>query len=76
MRADGSHPTQLTFGPSDDFGTAWSPDGRHIAYVEDNGNGDRPIMVMNADGGNKHRLTPGTSHQFVPGWQPLGGDCD
>ncbi|HEY7969353.1 MAG TPA: hypothetical protein VID95_05105, partial [Candidatus Limnocylindrales bacterium] len=28
MHADGSHQTQLTFGPGDDFGAAWSPDGR------------------------------------------------
>jgi hypothetical protein len=26
MNADGSDPTQLTFGPGDDFGAAWSPD--------------------------------------------------
>ena len=31
MHADGSHQTQLTFGPGDDFGAAWSPDGRQIA---------------------------------------------
>ena len=73
MRADGSHQTQLTFGPGDDFGAAWSPDGRHIAFVSRLGDGDRPIIVINADGSNAHRLTSGPSIQFVPGWQPLGG---
>ena len=76
MRADGSHPTQITFGPGDDFGAAWSPDGRHIAFLTQLGNGDRPIIVINADGSNAHRLTSGPSNQFVPGWQPLGGDDD
>ena len=74
MHADGSHQTQLTFGPGDDFGSAWSPDGRHIAFVSDLGGGDRPVIVINADGSNRHQLIPGTSRQFVPGWQPLGDD--
>lgn len=76
MRADGSHQVQLTFGPGDDFGAAWSPDGRHIAFIRDFGGGDRPIFVMNAGGGNERQLTPGTPRQFVPGWQPLGGAAD
>ena len=69
-------PTQITFGPGDDTGAAWSPDGRHIAFLKNYDNGDRPVFVMNANGGNEHRLTAGPSHQFVPAWQPLGGDDD
>jgi TolB protein len=41
MNADGSNPTQLTFGPGDDFGAAWSPDGSQIAFVRDFGIGKR-----------------------------------
>ena len=73
MRADGSHQTQLTFGAAFDFGTAWSGDGRHIAFVRNFGNGYRPVLVMNADGSGQHQLTSGTPRQYVPGWQPLGG---
>ena len=76
MRADGSHATQITFGPGDDTGAAWSPDGRHIAFLKNYDNVDRPVFVVNANGGNEHRLTAGPSHQFVPAWQPLGGDDD
>jgi Tol biopolymer transport system component len=51
---------------------AWSPDGKQIAFVRDYGNGDRPVMVMNADGSDQHQLLPGSWTGFVPGWQPLG----
>jgi len=35
MNADGSEPTQLTFGAGDaaDFHAVWSPDGRQIAWI-------------------------------------------
>ena len=71
MNTDGSQQRQLTTGPGDDFGTAWSPDGRQIAFVRDFGNGDRPIYVMNADGSDQHAVHPGGA-QFVPAWQPRG----
>ena len=76
MHADGSHQTQLTFGPGDDFGAAWSPDGRQIAFVSNLDDGSRPVIVINADGSHRHQLMPGPSRQFVPGWQPLGGGHD
>jgi TolB protein len=73
MDADGNHQSQLTFGPGDDFGAAWSADGSRIAFVRDFGGGDRPVIVMDADGSYQHRLTSGSATQFVPAWQPLGG---
>ena len=33
MSADGSHQRQVSHGSDDDFGAAWSPDGRSIAFV-------------------------------------------
>ena len=71
MNADGSQQRQLTSGPGDDFGTAWSPDGRQIAFGRDFGNGNRPVYVMNADGSDQHAVHPGSA-QFVPAWQPRG----
>ena len=29
---DGTHPKRLTHNTSDDFGAAWSPDGKRIAF--------------------------------------------
>ncbi|MDQ6669433.1 MAG: hypothetical protein M3069_01485 [Chloroflexota bacterium] len=72
MNADGSRQRQLTTGPGDDFGTAWSPDGRQIAFVRDLGNGNRLVYVMNADGHGQHAIRPTSGSQFVPAWQPRG----
>jgi Tol biopolymer transport system component len=71
MNADGSQQHQLTHGPGDDFGTAWSPDGTQIAFVRDFGNNNRPVFVMNADGSDQHAVHTGSA-QFVPAWQPRG----
>jgi TolB protein len=59
----------------DDFGTAWSPDGKQIAFLrshEAEGSSNRPVYVMNADGTGQHQLTPGTGRSAVPAWQARG----
>ena len=48
MNADGSGATRLTHNIAGDYGPAWSPDGRRIAFDSDR-DGDREIYVMNAD---------------------------
>jgi Tol biopolymer transport system component len=55
--------------PGDDFGAAWSPDGRQIAFVRDWGALGRSVFVMNADGSDQHPVNPGGT-QLVPAWQP------
>jgi Tol biopolymer transport system component len=70
MNADGTGQHPLTHGPGDDFGAAWSPDGRRIAFVRDFGDGNRPVYVMNANGTDPHALHSG-GKQYVPAWQPL-----
>ena len=84
MNADGSDQHQVTgckpADPSpcaggDDFGTAWSPDGRMIAFLRDFravGGTDRPVFIVNADGSGQHRLMADSILQAVPAWQPLG----
>ena len=68
MNADGSNPVQLTSGPGDDFGTAWSPDGQRIAFVRDFANGDRSVWTMNADGSGQQRVLPIPLTEYVATW--------
>lgn len=71
MNADGSQQRQLTHGPGDDFGTAWSPDSRQIAFVRDFGDNNRPVHVMNTDGSDQHAAHPGGA-QLVPARERRG----
>jgi TolB protein len=83
INADGSGARQLTgctaADPTpcpggDDWGTAWSPDGKKIVFLRDLtslGVSDRQVTVMNADGTGAHSIsTPGL--HAVPAWQPRG----
>jgi len=50
--ADGADPIQLTFGPGLDYGPAWSPDRRHIAFIhEANDASDSTLTVLNPSDG-------------------------
>jgi Tol biopolymer transport system component len=76
-RTDGAS-VQLTHNRIGDFGPAWSPDGRRIAFSRQVGNGDA-LFVMNADGTGVRRLTtpvqgPGgaASSDVTPAWSPDG----
>lgn len=81
VRPDGSSLRKLTDRGSD---PAWSPDGRHIAFVTDrdeNGQlsyGDREffaneLYVMDADGRRSARLTRTKSlNERSPSWSPDG----
>jgi TolB protein len=68
INADGSNPVQLTSGPGDDFGSAWSPDGRQIAFVRDFANNDRSVWTVNADGSDEQRVLPIPLTEYVPAW--------
>ncbi|MCY4473859.1 MAG: hypothetical protein OXC83_00275, partial [Chloroflexi bacterium] len=57
---------------AEDWGPAWSPDGRRIAFVSDR-DGDDDIYVMNADGSGVVRLTDNDADDFSPAWSPDGG---
>lgn len=83
INADGSNATQLTgctaSDPTpcpggDDWGTAWSPDGRQIVFLRDLtslGIADRQVTVMNADGTGAHSISSPGLHA-VPAWQARG----
>jgi Tol biopolymer transport system component len=71
MNADGSEQRRLarsTESCGQEWGHAWSPDGRKIAIV---GN-DSKIFVMNADGSEQRRLTSSSGIENHPAWSPDG----
>lgn len=88
MDADGTDQTRLTNRGGgwldwlSDLGTlgtggnspAWSPDGRHIAFVSyfrvGLDNFDTEILVMNADGTGITRLTHDRANAVAPAWSP------
>jgi TolB protein len=72
MDADGKNPQQLTKIPNS-YSGAWSPDGRLIAYVSDQG-GDGDIYVMDADGERSMLLTQDDNgaEDRSPVWSPDG----
>ncbi len=74
MGPDGSHQTNLTNNPGDDFDPVWSPDGSEIAFSSNrkNSQGDGLfIYVMNADGNYVHQLSQQGDSRF-PDWSPDG----
>ena len=49
---------------------AWSPDGRHIAYLSDR-SGEDELYLLRAKGGKEQRLTRnGACFRFPPKWSP------
>ena len=69
MNTDGSGVVQLTDNSAYDWGAAWSPDGRSIAFCSDR-DGDWEIYVINADGDGVTRLTYNSAEDTYPSWAP------
>ncbi len=79
MDADGSHLTRLTNNPKTDSEPAWSPDGKHIAFISNRDIGDEvcpfcfdDIYVMDADGSHVIQLTDNPADDDSPSWSPDG----
>ncbi len=68
MGANGGNRVNITNTPNvQEYGTAWSPDGRRIAYLN---LAERRIYTVRPDGTGVRPVGPATGLQFVPGWQP------
>jgi Tol biopolymer transport system component/erythromycin esterase-like protein len=73
MRSDGSNLTRLTEDTARVNRPAWSPDGKHIAYVRREWSTNLEIYVMNADGSDPFRLTYNLKDNDIePDWSPDG----
>lgn len=68
---DPSALTQITEGPANEIGAAYSPDGSRIVFASDR-DGNFELYVVDADGANARRLTETTSNEAEPAWTPDG----
>ena len=74
MNPDGSDQRRLTYDKAPDTSPAFSPDGRHIAFMSQRAGGFE-IFVMNADGSDQKQLTHFTEQGWgalAPTWSPDG----
>ncbi len=71
MRPDGTNRRRVISTGNIDVGPAWSPNGRHIAFVS-NVAGTWEAFVANADGSALTRLTYGPSSVGRVAWSPDG----
>jgi hypothetical protein len=67
---DGRQLVRLTTDPAEEFGPAWSPDERQVAFTSKR-DGHAEIYVVNADGTAERRLTQNTADRSLnPSWSP------
>ena len=70
--ADGSGGRQLTFGGKNDSQPRWSPDGRHLAFTSNRGDGPAQLYVLPMTGGEARRLTDFPRGVSEIAWSPDG----
>ena len=79
MNEDGSG--QTTVSDNRDFGPAWSPDGKRIAFASSRDpewdsfvccGGPSELYVTNANGSRARRLTRTSAYELDPAWSPDG----
>ena len=69
---EGGDPWQIAPAQADQSDAVWSPDGRHIAYIE-NHNGTLDLRLVSAEGGKPQSLvTPEMGVCSGPAWSPDG----
>ena len=70
MYPDGTGLNKLTNDKVNYFSPKWSPDGKHIVYVDSATN---DLYIMDADGENKVNLTNTFEYaEAYPSWSPDG----
>lgn len=81
MNADGSGARRLTRNRTDDFGIAWAPDGKTLAFgatqFEPNGGGElapvtQHIYLIAVTGGEPVLISPREMRAQFPTWSPDG----
>jgi TolB protein len=73
INPDGSGNTQLTHNDTDDLDPSYSPDGKKIVYVAQDGpKGDLEIYTINSRGGDKFQLTHNDVDEEWPTYSPGG----
>ncbi|MFQ5627147.1 MAG: DPP IV N-terminal domain-containing protein [bacterium] len=66
---DGTNVMRLTESQGHSaYNPAWSPDGMHIAYYLEKGDGQDQVHIMKADGTEDRNITNDTSNNIFPGW--------
>lgn len=71
MDLAGGAPRRLTTGNAREFQPAWSPDGRHIAYVTWSNEGGQ-LWKVPASGGTPQQLSRSAALYSNPAWSPDG----
>jgi TolB protein len=70
-RADGSSPTQITDGASNDESPTFSPEGDRVAYCSipaDGTAGEANLFTVHTDGSGLVQLTEGDRRVCHPSW--------
>ena len=71
MTKAGGSVTQLTT-TGKNYRPRWSPDGRRIAYVQEDAAGRKNVFVMSASGTNKKKVTTSGTVNTAAVWSPDG----
>ena len=69
--ANGKGLTRLTNNEANDWGPAWSPDGKRLVFTSDR-QGNQEVFVIDADGTDAINLSRDDGRDNDPAWSPDG----